>query len=76
MAVVTLLENLVQSNPTSSLAHSEYGRHYVLENGFYIYTSPSQRLRSFVDAEGSPCRFIVVGQLASFKIVEHSVRVL
>lgn len=57
-----------------TLSHANYGRHFLLGNGINIPSSPMQRLHSFVALEGSPYRFIVVGQLMSFKVVEDSVR--
>jgi hypothetical protein len=71
------LENFVISHPAVTLAHTDYGQHFHVGRGVNILTAPSQRLRSFVEndgsPDGSPYRFIVAGQLASFKIVEDSV---
>ena len=59
-----------------TLSDMEYGRHFHLGHGVKIPSSPSQRLQSFVDSEGTPYRFIVVGQLKSFKVVEDAVSVV
>ena len=69
----TTLENFVVSHPTVSLSHAEYKLHFHLGRAVNIYSSPTQRLRFFVENAGFPYRFIVVGQLTSFKIVEDSV---
>jgi hypothetical protein len=73
--MTTLLNKFVLSHPSVTLSYTDYGRHFHL--GYYgvnIPSSPTQRLQSFVELEGSPYRFIVVGQLMSFKVVEDSVR--
>jgi hypothetical protein len=68
------------SHPAVTLSHTDYGMHFHIGHGVNILTVPSQRLRTFVEndgsSEGSPYRFVVVGQLASFKIVEDSVSVV
>jgi hypothetical protein len=56
-----------------TLSDMEYGRHFHLGHGVKIPSSPSQRLQSFVNLEGTPYRFVLVGQLKSFKVVEDSV---
>jgi hypothetical protein len=56
-----------------TLSHSVYGRHFHLGDGINIPSSPVQRLHSFVELEGPAYRFIVVGQLMSFKVAEDSV---
>lgn len=58
---------------TIMLSHTDYGRHFHLGYGINIPTSPSQRLQSFVQSEGLPYRFVMVGQLMSFKVVEDPV---
>jgi hypothetical protein len=71
------LENFITSHSAVTLSYSDYGLHFHLGQGVNILTTPSQCLRSFVEndgtPEGSPYRFIVIGRLASFKIVEDSV---
>ena len=57
-----------------TLSHTIYGRHFHLGDSVNIPSSPMQRLQSFVELEGTPYRFILVGQLMSFKVVEDSVR--
>ena len=71
--MATLLENFVITHPEVTLSHTDYGRHFNLGNGINILSAPTQRLQSFVEEGGTPYRFIVVGQLASFKVIEDSV---
>lgn len=77
--MTSTLENFVISHPAVTLSHTDYGLHFHVGRGINVLTIPSQRVRTFVEndgsLEGSPYRFLVVGQLASFKIVEDSVRV-
>ena len=72
--MATLLENYVVTHPAVTLSHTDYGQHFYLGKGVNILSTPTQRLQSFVENEGSPYRFIVIGHLASFKVVEDSVR--
>jgi hypothetical protein len=72
----TLLENYVITHPAATLSYSVYGTHFGLGCGINILSSPTQRLQSFIEKEGKPYRFIVVGQLASFKVVEDPVCVV
>lgn len=69
----TSLKNFVNSHPTVTLSHTDYGRHFHLGKGVNIPSFPTQRLQTFVETEGLPYRFVVVGQLMSFKVVEDSV---
>ena len=57
------------------LSHTDYGCDFHLggTSSVNILTSLTQCLQSFVENKGSPYHFIVVGQLASFKIVEDAV---
>ena len=75
--MTSTLENFMISHPAVTLSHTDYGLHFHLGNGVNILTTPSQRLQTFVEDDGtsggSPYRFLVVGRLASFKIVEDSV---
>ena len=73
--MTTFLENFMVNHLDVILSHTEYGHHFHLGGGITISTSPTQRVQSFVECEGSPYRFIVVGELTSFKIVEDAVRV-
>ena len=72
--MASTLENFLVSHPAVTLSHTEYGFHFHLGGGVNILSSPTQRLQCFVENEGVPYRFIVVGRLASFKIVEDAVR--
>jgi hypothetical protein len=72
--MTTLLKDFVNSHPTVALSNANYGRHFHLGHGVNIPSSPTQRLHMFVETEGTPYRFIVVGCLMSFKVVEDSVR--
>ena len=67
------LENFVVTHPDVTLSHTEYGEHYFLGGAVNISTAPTQRLRNFVDHDGSPHRFFVVGELSTFKVIEDSV---
>ena len=73
IAMATLLENFMITHPDVTLSHTNYGRNFYLGSGVNILSSPAQRLQSFVENEGNPYRFMIVGQLASFKVVEGSV---
>jgi hypothetical protein len=72
--MTTSLEDFVIAHPQVTLSHTVYGQHFYLGHGVNILSSPAQRLQAFVEDEGSPYRFILVGQLTSFKVVEDSVR--
>ena len=71
--MATLLGNFVITHPEVTLSHTDYGHQFSLGPGTNILSTPTQRLQSFVEEGGSPYRFIVVGQLASFRVVEDSV---
>jgi hypothetical protein len=73
--MTTLLENFVVAHPDVTLSHTEYGLHFNTGNTINLLSAPPQRVQSFVENEGSPYRFMIVGQLASFKVVEDAVRV-
>jgi hypothetical protein len=73
--MTTSLIKFVHSHPSVTLSFTEYERHFHLGYGVNIPSTPTQRLHSFVELEGSPYRFIVVGNLKSFKVVEDAVRV-
>lgn len=73
--MTTLLENFVITHPDVTLSHTNYGQHFHLGNSVNILSSPGQRVHSFVESEGAPYRFMIVGQLSSFKVVEDAVRV-
>ena len=72
--MTTTLENFVIAHPQVALSHTDYGQHFYLGCGINILSSPAQRIQAFVEDEGSPYRFIIVGQLTSFRVVEDSVR--
>lgn len=71
--MISPLEDFVNAHPTVTLSHTHYGLHFHLGDGVNILSTPPQRLQSFVEDDGSPYRFIVVGKLSSFKIVEDTV---
>lgn len=73
--MTTLLENFLCRHQTITLSGTVYGRDFQLGDGVKICTTPSQRLQSFIDLEGdgSSYRFIAVGKLMSFKVVEDPV---
>lgn len=77
-SMTLMLENFVMAHPSVTLSHADYGSQYHVGRGVNIQTSPPQRLHHFVEndgsPDGSPYRFIIVGRLATFKIVEDSVR--
>jgi hypothetical protein len=73
-SMTTTLENFVIAHPQVTLSHTDYGQHFYLGCSINILSSPAQRIQAFVEDEGSPYRFIVVGQLTSFRVVEDSVR--
>jgi hypothetical protein len=75
-SMFSLLENFVTTRPDVTLSHAQYGNDFYLGCSVNILSSPTQRLRSFVENEGAPYRFVVVGQLSSFKVVEDAVRAL
>ncbi|KAF8816195.1 hypothetical protein BYT27DRAFT_7248503 [Phlegmacium glaucopus] len=68
----TMLENFIFSYPDVTLAHAGYGRHFHLGHANLIFSTPRQRFQTFIDIEGIPYRFIVVGQLTSFRVIEDS----
>lgn len=70
----TTLENFVIAHPAVTLSHTDYGQQFHLGTGVHIVSSPTQRLQSFVEnGTGSPHRFLIIGQLSSFRIVEDPV---
>ena len=75
--MTSTLENFMISHPAVTLSHTDYGLHFHLGNGVNILMTPTQRLQTFVEDDGTPgrssYRFLVVRRLASFKIVEDSV---
>ncbi|KAF8814987.1 hypothetical protein BYT27DRAFT_7249570 [Phlegmacium glaucopus] len=68
--MTTRLETFIFSYPDVTLAHAGYGRHFHLGHANSIFSTPRQQFQSFIDIEGTPYRFIVVGQLSSFKVIE------
>ena len=60
-------------HPAATLSHTDYGEDFHLGGGVNIQSSPTQRLWSFVENEGTPYRFIIIGQLTSFKVIEDPV---
>ena len=72
--MTTLLETFVINHPDVTLSHTDYKEHFHLGCGVNIVTAPTQRVHSFVETDGSPYRFLIVGQVASFKVVEDAVR--
>jgi hypothetical protein len=74
--MTTMLENFVFTHPDVTLSHTLYGQHFYLGSGVNILSSPNQRIQSYVENEGSPYRFLIVGQLKSFKVVEDAVRLV
>ena len=71
--MTALLENFVVSHPDVTLSHTFYGQHFYLGSSVNISSTPIQRVQSFVENEGSPYRFLIFGQLSSFKVVEDAV---
>jgi hypothetical protein len=71
----TFLEDFVVAHPAATLSHTKYGQHFYLGYGVNIVSSPAQRLQFFVEngSEGTPYRFLIVGRLSSFKVVEDAV---
>ena len=72
--MTTYLENFLVNHPGVTLSHTEYGKQFCLGNGVNILSSPSQRVQTFIENEGAPYQFMIVGQLMSFKVVEDAVR--
>jgi hypothetical protein len=71
--MTSLLETFVSNHPDVTLSHTCYRQHFYLGRGINIVSSPPQCVRNFVEIEGSPYRFLIVGQVASFKVVEDAV---
>ena len=71
--MTSLLETFVSNHPDVTLSDTEYRRQFYLGRGVNIVSSPAQCVRSFVEIEGSSYRFLIVGQVASFKVVEDAV---
>ncbi|KAF8803390.1 hypothetical protein BYT27DRAFT_7340883 [Phlegmacium glaucopus] len=63
---------IIHSYPSVALSCTDYGHHFHLGHGAHIPSTPTQRLQSFVEIEGSPYRFVVIGQLSSFEVAEDS----
>ena len=74
--MTTLLETFVTNHPNITLSHTDYREHFHLGCGVNIVSSPSQRVHSYVENDGTPYRFLIVGQVASFKVIEDAVRFL
>jgi hypothetical protein len=55
------LEDFVEQHPMVTLSQVEYGHDFGLGRGIHVGTTPTQRVQSFVNAEGVPYRFMVVG---------------
>jgi hypothetical protein len=72
--MTTLLETFVINHPDVTLSDTDYRHHFHLGGGVNIVSSPAQRVHSFVENEGSSYRFLIVGQVASFRVVEDAVR--
>lgn len=70
-----VLEDFVTAHPSATLSHTTYGQHFHLGYGVNILSSPTQRLQFFVEngTEGTPYRFLIVGRLTSFKVVQDAV---
>ena len=76
ISMATLLENFVSTHPDFALSHTTYGQYFHLGNSVNILSSPGQQVHSFIESEGAPYRFMIVGQLLSFKVVEDAVNVV
>ena len=74
--MATLLENFVSTHPDFALSHTTYGQYFHLGNSVNILSSPGQQVHSFIESEGAPYQFMIVGQLLSFKVVEDAVNVV
>jgi len=74
-----LLLSFILLRPLITLAENTFGSDLVLGREVNLPTVPCQRLRTFVSAQRGCGRLIVLGRLASFKIVEdlcgHHVRI-
>jgi hypothetical protein len=68
-----LLLSFILLRPLVALAENTFGNDLVLGNEINLPTVPFQRLRTFVSVESGRGSLIVVGRLASFKIVEDLV---
>ena len=68
------LENFIAAHPHVTLSHTNYGQHFYLGGDVSILSAPAQCLQAFVEEEGTPYRFLVVGRLASFRVVQDCVR--
>lgn len=71
--MATFLKIFVINHPDVTLSHTEYRQQFYLGCGVNISSTPSQCVLSFVENEGSPYRFMIVGQLMSFKVIEDAV---
>lgn len=71
--MASFLENFVVNHPDVTLSNTTYRQHFYLGRGVNIASSPAQCIHSFVEIEGSSYRFLVVGQVASFKVLEDAV---
>ena len=67
------LDDFIDLHPMVTLTQPEYGQDFGLGRRIHIGTSPTQCVQSFVNADGLPYRFLLVGRLMSFKVVEDSV---
>ena len=75
-AMSDLLLSLILLRPLLTLAENTFGSDLVLGSEINLATTPFQRLRTFISVQSSHGCLIVVGRLASVKIVEDLVSVL
>ena len=68
-----LLLSFILLRPLVALAENTFGNDLVLGSEIHLPTVPYQRLRTFASVESGRASLIVVGRLASFKIVEDLV---
>lgn len=71
--MTSLLETFLQNHPDITLSYTVYRQQFYIGRGVDIPSSPAQCVRSFVEIEGSPYHFLIVGHVASFKVVEDAV---
>ncbi|KAF8798479.1 hypothetical protein BYT27DRAFT_7343435 [Phlegmacium glaucopus] len=72
LIMATMLKDFILASPNVSLSHARYGHDFQFGNSMCLFSSPMQHFRFAVELEGSENCFIVLGQLAGFKIVEDS----
>ena len=68
-----ILKKFLRDNPAMTLSDTRYGKHFHLGHAVNILSVLTQRLQSFIESHGEPYKFLVVGQLASFEVVEDAV---